>query len=85
MFSGVIFIRPIASACCLSSAMIETSVDSGTFGVIRAPFDVRPGHMMLAPCRTNWIAPLSTCISGQMNGSVDEEKCQKWIFIGFQR
>ena len=24
---------------------------------------------MLAPCRTNWMAPLSTCISGQMNGS----------------
>jgi hypothetical protein len=31
--------------------------------------DVRPGHMILAPLKTKVMAPLSTCIRGQINGS----------------
>ena len=35
-------------------------------GVIRAPDEVKPGHIMLAPLSTNLIAPLSTCCQGKM-------------------
>lgn len=38
-------------------------------GVKIAPGDVKPGHIMLAPLRTNFIAPLSTCSRGRKNGS----------------
>jgi len=38
-------------------------------GVILAPGDVRPGHIMLAPLSTKRIAPLSTCSHGKRNGS----------------
>lgn len=37
--------------------------------VMRAPGDVRPGHMMLAPLSTKPMAPLSTCMCGKMKGS----------------
>lgn len=37
--------------------------------IIFAPFDVKPGHMILAPLSTNLIAPLSTCCIGRKNGS----------------
>ena len=32
------------------------------------PLEVRPGHIMFAPLRTNFIAPLSTCCGGNKNG-----------------
>jgi hypothetical protein len=35
---------------------------------IVAPGDVMPGHMMLAPARTNLIAPLSTLSFGIISG-----------------
>lgn len=38
-------------------------------GVIFAPGEVRPGHMIFAPLSTNLIAPLSTCCQGKMYGS----------------
>lgn len=40
-----------------------------------APGDVRPGHMILAPLRTNLMAPLSTCWCGRMKGS-GEQTCE---------
>lgn len=40
--------------------------------VILAPGEVRPGHIMLAPLKMNFIAPLSTCILGSINGSAKE-------------
>lgn len=64
-----IFSTPTERAFCLPSAITVTTASIGKSGVMIAPFDVRPGHMMLAPLRTNVIAPLSTCIRGQMNGS----------------
>lgn len=45
-----------------------TTVPLGT-GVILAPGDVSPGHIMLAPLSTKRIAPLSTCSHGNRNGS----------------
>ena len=48
-------------------------------GVICAPGDVNPGHMMLAPLSTNLIAPLSTCWGVRINGS--ERNQQKWLVI----
>lgn len=45
-----------------------TTVPFGA-GVIIAPGDVSPGHMMLAPLSTKRIAPLSTCCHGRKNGS----------------
>ena len=35
-------------------------------GVIRAPDEVKPGHIMLAPLSTNLNAPLSTCCQVKM-------------------
>ena len=48
---------------------ITTTVPFGLF-VILAPGEVNPGHMMLAPLKTNLMAPLSTCWYGSMKGSV---------------
>lgn len=48
--------------------------------VIFAPFDVRPGHIILAPLRTNFIAPLSTCSTGKKNGS----RFQKILFTNYK-
>lgn len=41
-------------------------------GLICAPFEVKPGHIIFAPLRTNLIAPLSTCCLGKKNGSVTQ-------------
>ena len=41
---------------------------------MRAPGDVSPGHIMLAPLRTNLIAPLSTCSWGSNLGSELKEE-----------
>ena len=38
-----------------------TMVSSGRETSIRAPGEVSPGHMMLAPLKINLMAPLSTC------------------------
>lgn len=48
--------------------ILTTIVSFGT-SVIIAPGEVKPGHMILAPLRTNLIAPLSTCCIGRKNGS----------------
>lgn len=69
MLSEVIFKRPIASACCFPSAITVTIELTGNPGVIIAPLEVKPGHIIFAPLKTNDIAPLSTCIKGQMKGS----------------
>lgn len=45
-----------------------TIVPFGT-EVIFAPGEVKPGHIMFAPLKTNLIAPLSTCCQGKKNGS----------------
>lgn len=45
-----------------------TTVPLGT-GVICAPFDVSPGHIIFAPLSTKRIAPLSTCCFGRKKGS----------------
>lgn len=49
-----------------------TTVPFGT-GVIFAPGDVRPGHIIFAPLRTKRIAPLSTCSKGRKKGSVTKD------------
>lgn len=46
-----------------------TTVFSGMLSSILAPGEVRPGHMIFAPLRTNLMAPLSTCSLGRMCGS----------------
>lgn len=66
--------KPTESAFCLPSATTVTTELAGRLGVMMAPFEVSPGHMMLAPERTNVMAPLSTCISGQMNGSGKQKR-----------
>ena len=38
-------------------------------GVILAPGEVNPGHIMLAPLSTKRMAPLSTCCHGKTYGS----------------
>lgn len=58
---------PIAIACCLPSAIIATMV-SLSAGVMHAPGDVSPGHIIFAPLNTNRMAPLSTCSIGKKNG-----------------
>lgn len=60
---------PTARACCFPSATIVTTDDGGTLGVMMAPLDVKPGHIMLAPESTNVMAPLSTCMRVHMKGS----------------
>eukprot|EP00405_Crypthecodinium_cohnii_P005391 CAMPEP_0194775750 /NCGR_PEP_ID=MMETSP0323_2-20130528/61195_1 /TAXON_ID=2866 ORGANISM="Crypthecodinium cohnii, Strain Seligo" /NCGR_SAMPLE_ID=MMETSP0323_2 /ASSEMBLY_ACC=CAM_ASM_000346 /LENGTH=115 /DNA_ID=CAMNT_0039711855 /DNA_START=389 /DNA_END=736 /DNA_ORIENTATION=- len=58
---------PTAQACSLPSASTCTGVSFSTFS-IRPPALVNPGHMMLAPLRTNLIAPVSTRTLGIMEG-----------------
>ena len=50
-------------------------------GVIFAPGDVNPGHIILAPLRTNLIAPLSTCSHGRKNGTANKENVNKFYVI----
>lgn len=47
----------------------DTTTVPFSTGVIFAPFDVKPGHIIFAPLSTNLIAPLSTCSIGRKNGS----------------
>ena len=47
--------------------MIATTVFLST-AVILPPGDVKPGAIIFAPLRTNFIAPLSTCSCGRING-----------------
>lgn len=63
---------PTESAFCFPSAITVTTLSRGRSGVMIAPLDVSPGHITLAPLNTNVMAPLSTCIKGQMNGSASE-------------
>lgn len=44
----------------ITSAMMATTASAGTPGVIFAPGDVNPGHIIEEPFNTNLIAPLST-------------------------
>ena len=60
---------PIAKQFSFPSAIMATAVPFST-GVIKAPFDVNPGHMILAPLRTKRIAPLSTCCFGRNTGNL---------------
>ena len=62
-----ITVFPMAKAWSFPSAMMATTVFSPT-AVILAFGWVKPGHMMLAPDRTNLMAPLSTRSWGRMNG-----------------
>lgn len=65
-----ILVIPTATACSLPSAITATTL-SGSSLVILAPGEVSPGHMMLAPLNTNLMAPLSTCMRGNMKGTAD--------------
>ena len=51
-----IFVMPTASACSSPQRRLPPSV-SGTSSCITAPGEVRPGHMMFAPPKTNLMAP----------------------------
>lgn len=46
---------------------MATTVPLST-GVIHAPGDVKPGHIIFAPLKTNRMAPLSTCSIGKKYG-----------------
>ena len=48
---------------------LTTGVSASTSSTRSPPFDVSPGHMMLAPASTNLMAPLSTCTFFIMPGS----------------
>jgi hypothetical protein len=52
--------NPMAKACSFPSAMIATTDSFGRSVSILAPFDVKPGHIIFAPDKTNLIAPRST-------------------------
>ena len=59
--SSVLIINfPTASAFSFPSAIIATVEPFGRSTSILAPLDVNPGHMILAPDKTNLIAPRST-------------------------
>lgn len=60
---------PMASAYSFPSAIIATTWPLST-GVMHAPGDVNPGHMIFAPLNTKRIAPLSTCSIGKKNGNL---------------
>lgn len=65
-----IFVVPTAKISFLPSAVMATTASAGTETSMRAPFEVNPGHMMLAPAMTNLMAPRSTCSLGNMLGSI---------------
>lgn len=52
----------------MPSHIIATAVPALPSGTI-PPFEVKPGHMILAPPITNGIAPLSTWQVGNRKGS----------------
>lgn len=47
----------------------DTTMALASIGLILAPGEVKPGHIIFAPLRINLIAPLSTCSCGNINGS----------------
>lgn len=65
----LILSKPIARAFSFPSAMIAATAPAGKSSSIRAPLDVKPGHIMLAPDKTNLMAPRSTCNLGSISGS----------------
>lgn len=69
MSSVLILSQPIAKAFSFPSAMIATIVSAGKSTSILAPLDVKPGHMIFAPDKTNLMAPRSTWIFGSKSGS----------------
>lgn len=70
MSSVLILSQPIANAFSFPSAIIATMDSSGKSTSMRAPLEVKPGHMMLAPDKTNLMAPRSTCNLGRRSGSI---------------
>lgn len=68
-----ILVSPIANACCLLSAII-TIVLFLSQQVIFPPGLVKPGAIIFAPDKTNFIAPLSTCCGIIKNGSLRKTK-----------
>lgn len=70
MLSVESVVLPMHSAVSLPSAIIATTVSFSTGCGIKAPGDVNPGHMMLAPLSTNRIAPLSTWSIGRKKGNL---------------
>lgn len=60
-------VKPMANAWSFPSAIIATTVPLST-GVMQAPGDVKPGHIIFAPLNTKRIAPLSTCSIGKKYG-----------------
>ena len=52
---------------------------------MQAPLEVSPGHIMLAPLKTNLIAPLSTCCLGRKNGSEMFQLCYNTIKQFFKK
>lgn len=85
--SDDIFITPMATACSFPSAIMATSVPCGRPSVIFAPGLVRPGHMMLEPLSTNFMAPLSTYTNNKLifeifeAGVQEKRNFQKWITL----
>ncbi|KAI2804860.1 hypothetical protein BLOT_003848 [Blomia tropicalis] len=45
---------PMDNACCFPSATTVTISLALSPGVMMAPFDVKPGHMIFAPDKTNF-------------------------------
>jgi len=74
MSSVDILVKPIARACSLPSANTPTIVLAGKSSSILAPLLVSPGHIIFAPDKINFIAPLSTCNFGKASGSIHKEK-----------
>lgn len=60
---GDIVVYPIPIGLTFDSAMITTVFFAPTSGNF-PPFDVNPGHITLAPPKTNLIAPKSTVQGG---------------------
>ena len=52
---------------------ITTGVSALTSSSKAPPGDVSPGHIIFAPARTNFIAPLSTCNFFIMFGSIEPD------------
>ena len=59
---------PTAKACSFPSAMMVATLPLSKLDIL-APGEVSPGHIMLAPLKTNRMAPLSTCMCGNIKGS----------------
>ena len=58
--------------------ILTTTVSAGRSVSMQAPGDVKPGAIMLAPLRMNFIAPLSTCSFGNKLGSA-RIKCYSYM------